>query len=123
MSVNPFWEVIVLLTEDVSKTLTEVVPTAIFLFAKFIFLAVLSSISKYSDVILCSAMLSHLTGANVPHDTCNIASAIPTFLFLKLFKISSVKWSPAVGAATEPGLSAKMVWYLSVSISVASLLM
>mmetsp|Transcript_5437 Transcript_5437/g.16860 ORF Transcript_5437/g.16860 Transcript_5437/m.16860 type:complete len:283 (+) Transcript_5437:472-1320(+) len=59
------------------------------------------------------------TGRNVPAPTCNVtrrsSKASP-----RRAQCASVKWSPAVGAATLPSRSAYAVWYASSSESSAS---
>ncbi len=57
---------------------------------------------KSFECILCSSIFSHFTGRKVPSPTFNVTYTISTPLSFNFFKISSVKCSPAVGAATEP---------------------
>ena len=55
-----------------------------------------------SKSIWWSSMSSALTGRNVPGPTCSVTATRGTPFASSAAKISGVKWSPAVGAATEP---------------------
>src|ERR1035441_4253796 len=53
--------------------------------------------------MVCAAMVSAFTGANVPRPTCNVRKSTSTPRVERSASSASVKCSPAVGAATEPG--------------------
>ena len=55
-----------------------------------------------SKSIWWSSMFSALTGRNVPGPTWSVTATRRTPFASSAAKISGVKWSPAVGAATEP---------------------
>ena len=61
-----------------------------------------SDIAYSSKCILWSSILSHFTGRKVPIPTCKVTKARRTPFALAFSRSSSVKWSPAVGAATDP---------------------
>ena len=88
-----------------SSVLTDVVPTAITRFpsslASLIILAVSSGIRYFSLCILWFNIFSTCTGRNVPSPTSKNTSAIITPFSWIFSKSSFVKWSPAVGAATD----------------------
>jgi hypothetical protein len=56
-----------------------------------------------------SAIVLVLIGRNVPGPTWSVKFTHPMPLAAKSLRSFSVKCSPAVGAATEPGLAAKTV--------------
>jgi len=62
------------------------------------------------------------TGMKVPGPVCRVILCTSTPSALISSSRELVKWSPAVGAATAPSLSANTVWYRALSSSSASLL-
>ena len=106
MLVSPDVEVSLPFFAHDSRTLTVVVPTArIFLpdvLALFSAVAVLLSIVNHSECILWSLMSSTFTGSNVPRPTWSVTKYVAMPFFSRSENTFFVKWSPAVGAATEP---------------------
>ncbi len=91
-----------------------VVPTAIIARLFFLYSAILvnmsPSISTVSSWIWYSRISSVSIHLNVPSHTWRV---IYSFVFLSFSRSSFVKWSDAVGAATEPYFCANTVWYAS----------
>ena len=57
-----------------------------------------------------ASVSSTVTGLKVPAPTASVRSAISTPPSRSAARIGSVKWRPAVGAATASGSRAKTVW-------------
>ena len=57
-----------------------------------------------------SSRSSAVTGWNVPRPTCSVIGATVTPRASSRASSASERWSPAVGAATAPGVRANTVW-------------
>ena len=55
-----------------------------------------------SECMACAASVSVSTGLKVPAPTCSVIFARPMPPFARVSRRASVKWNPAVGAATDP---------------------
>ena len=118
-SVAPTNESIAPTFAAVSRERTAVVPTAttlpLILLVCLIAATVSSETAHHSECIACSSICFVLMGRNVSIPTCKVTSARFTPLLFSSRKSEGVKCRPAVGAAADPGRSAKTVWYLSIS--------
>ena len=77
--------------------------------ALFTIVTVSDSILKFSESVLCFVKSSTSTCLNVPKPTCNVIGVNSIPLISSLLTIFFVKCKPAVGAATAPTCSAKIV--------------
>ncbi|MBA7573354.1 hypothetical protein ES708_15150 [subsurface metagenome] len=100
---------------------SDVVPTGIIrLFSANLSNSALLT-KNLSVCILWPLAVTLFTGLNVPVPICNVTCALPIFFLSRPLSILSVKWKPAVGAATDPLFFEYIVWYLLLSISSESL--
>lgn len=94
-----------------SSVRQTVVPTATIFFCSFFILAIVSNMLFSISIVSACIWYSRISGVSIPLNVPSPTwSVIYCFSFGIFSRSSRVKWSDAVGAATEPFFFAKAVW-------------